>query len=153
MVKELQIMEKHHNKVFVLFFNLHLLKDGFIKDIIVISQLMRKLKPSLAKKYKIKRMGYTWTREQNDGTYHKHYHATLILDGSKINSSYKLSSIINVLWNELTEGHVAYLDNRFYNLRRGNTQRILPCCISDVQHAKTDLVYMRPATVHRNSTS
>lgn len=153
MVKELHAMEKHHNKLFILFFNLHLPTGRFTWDNSILSELMKKLNRILVKKYGIKRMAYTWKREQNDTASQQHYHATLILDGSKINNSYKLSSIIVELWKEVAQGHVAYPDNRFYNLRRSVYEGFDLVVYRMSYHAKTDPVYMKPQRTHRYGTS
>lgn len=153
MVSELHAMSKIHCKVYVQFLDLHLPAGGFTKNNRILTAFLRALKRSLKKQYGFLRIGYTWVREQNSPTPQQHYHVVLMLDGSKVNSSYKLNILIGELWEKMTAGTMGYLKNCFYNLRRGVFKGFADVVFRMSYHAKAHPVYMKPAKTRRYGIS
>ena len=115
-IEQVENVLSWHRKVFVYVFDLHLCDFTYGNKLI--TELTRKLRFHFEKNYAIKRLGYTWCREQNKSL-NQHYHMAIIVNGSKIQAPNKLFHKIKAIWNEISDGgHVHVPKNSYYNIDR-----------------------------------
>ncbi len=114
--KDYEIMLSHFCKVFVFRIDLHPRVASSSNQ--VINNFLACLIAELAPHYGAKII-YHCAREQSTSD-KEHYHLELLLDGNKINYHSKLQSTIKALWETQTQGSVAFVDNPFCIVERGN---------------------------------
>jgi hypothetical protein len=97
-IEQLEIMESHHNKVFIMVFEIRHKANNRKQssaDNSHISACLKQLIRQIKKHYPVSRVGYLWSREREKAK-HEHYHLAIMLDGNKISSSGKLFDLIRV---------------------------------------------------------
>lgn len=124
MIEQVQAMLSHHNKVFILRFDLKVKK--YSPDNKVITKFNRnfhkwlKLKPT----YRLARVGFMWCREKATSDC-QHYHYALMTDGNKINQSKNINSKIKQLLKTLPEFRAVYFpEHCYYNIKRHDYESI-----------------------------
>ncbi|WP_354624876.1 inovirus-type Gp2 protein [Psychromonas sp. MME2] len=107
-----------HSRTFIVVFDLRV--ATFSSDNNGLKILLSKLRFYLRRYYNIKRLGYTWCREQYKSS-KQHYHMALMLDGSKIQYPHKLLKTISSMWHDITDGgHLYTPKNCYYMIKRGD---------------------------------
>jgi len=139
----------HHNKLFVLRFDLR--QPRYQPDNRRITKFNRILFKRLKRKYRFKRIGFCWAREQVTSAA-PHYHYVLFLDGSRVDYSDKLLRHIHEVWGNMS-GTYYVPQNCFYHFHRSDDT-----CIRDVikrisYFAKARSKGMRPPQTKDYSTS
>lgn len=95
LLDQLTTMLYHHRKVFAFRFDLH--TATYTPTNKIISEFKRRLFGRIENRYKVKRIGYCWVREQEKAK-QQHYHFVLLLDGSKVRSCYEIQEWIKEIW-------------------------------------------------------
>lgn len=117
MIRQLDAMLSHHNKVHLLRFDLRLYR--YTPQNTIITEFNKRFHKWLRRKYKLKRVGFLWCREQ-ETQINQHYHYALMIDGNKVCFPDKLIQKIKEIWNEQLQGS-AYIPQRcYYNLSRND---------------------------------
>ncbi|CAH0538569.1 YagK/YfjJ domain-containing protein [Vibrio marisflavi] len=119
MITQLNIMVEKYPRVFCVVFDLHL--PEYSENNAIISDLWRSLIPTIKAKYKVKDVGYCWTREQETAE-SQHYHCVLFLDGKQIRHSGKLRGIIASKWKSVGGSYFSQLEHPDYNIEHNDFQ-------------------------------
>ena len=120
MLNELDIMLGHHNKVFLLRFDLH--QGGETENSSHVSQFFERLKAALIRKYGVKRVGYAWAREKETAK-QQHYHCILMLDGNIVQRPHSIIKLAKIYWEKYFSGSLSWPSKRCsYLLRRGDRE-------------------------------
>jgi hypothetical protein len=111
MLNQIEAMFSYHNKVFLLRFDLSIPEatDNSEKVSAFFIQLSNKLKA----KYKLKRVGYAWTRETEKAK-QQHYHAFILLDGNKVQQPNEVVEIAQYIWHLYHDGRLCWPTKRCY---------------------------------------
>lgn len=85
-----------------------------IKDNKDMTLFLKRLFQKLKIKYKMKNIGYCWSREFHGKSKTCHYHCVIFLDGNKVRRSYRVKEIIKEMW---IYGYVPFIkkDGYFVN--------------------------------------
>ena len=118
-ITQLNIMGEKYPRVFCLVFDLHLSEHS--ADNAIVSKFLRKLIPTIKAKYKVKDVGYCWTREQEKAQV-QHYHCVLFLDGKKIRHPAELLDIIALNWELVGGAHRYVPEHCYYNIKHNDFQ-------------------------------
>ncbi len=121
---QITAMLSHHSRVIVIFFNLRC--HEYTADSKWVSRLFEKLKKQLSLKYKMKRIGHVWTREQEQAD-KQHYHCALILDGNKLRRAKEVIERIERIcenW-DLPKPYIP--KNCYYQIKRGADDGFVEC--------------------------
>lgn len=121
--KQLAVMIDHHSKVWVVRFDLSTVV--YSNDNKQVSDFVDGLKKWLVTNYRVKRVAYTWVREYETAK-RQHYHFVLILDGNKVNTSFKLLDFATDLWKAIT----GQLINDGELFEDGRLQHIKSVCLN-----------------------
>lgn len=117
--REMTAMLSNDRKVLMFRFDIHINK--YTHDNKVISKLLIDVKRFINRKYPdAKRVGHIWCREQQT-VKHQHYHVFMMVNGSKIETSYKIFKEIQRLADNsplLTEPHIP--KNAYTMVKRGD---------------------------------
>lgn len=119
MITQLNIMVEKYPRVFCVVFDLHL--PEYSDDNTIISKLWRRLIPIIKAKYKVKDVGYCWTREQETAE-SQHYHCVLFLDGKQIRHPGDLLDIIALSWELVGGAHRHVPEHCYYNIKHNDFQ-------------------------------
>ena len=116
---QLEAMFSHHSKLHIIRFDLRL---GIYADTSkMITAFNRRLFKWIKREYDLKRIGFTWCREQERAK-HQHYHYVLILDGHKVRYPDKIIERVKKIWSTIGLSHWIP-DNCYYSIERGNHQQ------------------------------
>jgi hypothetical protein len=85
MLDQVEAMLSHHNKVFLLRFDLH--QPSHTDNSEHVSKFIRGFSEHIKQHYKLSRFGYAWVREQEKAK-QQHYHCFILLDGNKNRATY-----------------------------------------------------------------
>jgi len=97
--EQMHNMLSYHSRIIVIRLDLHLHDYSTSSDLI--SNFIRKLRKTLVRKYKFKRMGYMWVREWESIkmlTQSQHYHLALILDANVVRHPAAVIKAIECIW-------------------------------------------------------
>lgn len=120
MMGQLFNMLSHHNRLLVLRFDLH--QPKYQPNNKRITDFNRNLFKRLKRKYRVKRIGYFWVREQETAPA-PHYHYVLFLDGNKVRHSKKVLPLIREVWENMSGSY--FVPKRcYYHFHRSDEARI-----------------------------
>jgi len=120
LISQLGVMQSYHNKVLVLRFDLHFIyKYTATKNNKIITIFTRRLFKFLKSHYKLKRIGYHWTREHERGK-KQHYHFALVLDANKVIYPSVICERIEIICSDLGLRPWFDIKHRYRILKRGN---------------------------------
>jgi hypothetical protein len=114
MIGQVLAMLSHHNKVFLLRFDLHQNESPLNNR--RISIFIRRLFGQINTFYNVTRIGYIWVREQEKSD-NPHYHFALLLDGGKVQHPHYLLEVVKQVW-EFMDGSVWIPENCYYRIKR-----------------------------------
>ena len=114
---QLTAMSSHHSRLLVVRVDLHL--SSYSPDNRELSRFLDKIRKHCRAKYKAKRLGYLWVREQEKAK-QQHYHLALILDGNRIKHPSALLAWICVRWEARNHPRPFVPEHCFYNVKRAN---------------------------------
>ncbi|MGL5360604.1 MAG: YagK/YfjJ domain-containing protein, partial [Shewanella sp.] len=115
-IADYEIMLSHYARVFVARIDLH--PRHYCPDNQPIQAYLDQLVKRLEEKYQTKVIVHC-AREQ-DSSDREHYHLAIMVSGHKVNHSTKLLALAKTLWESHTQGTVAFVDNPFCMVYRGN---------------------------------
>jgi hypothetical protein len=115
-ISDYEIMLSHYKRIFVIRIDLH--PNSYSADNQEIKQFLEQLTIFLSSEYESK-VTYHCAREQ-DTSELEHYHLELMLSAHKINHSNRILSLIKAMWKMHTAGKVAYVDNPYCIVYRGD---------------------------------
>ncbi|MCL1095907.1 YagK/YfjJ domain-containing protein [Shewanella kaireitica] len=115
-IYDYEIMLSHYKRVFVTRIELH--PNAYSADNKIIKQFLAQLTTFLSDEYQSKVI-YHCAREQETSE-REHYHLELMLSAHKVNYSDRILSLVKAMWKMHTTGTVAYVDNPFCIVYRGN---------------------------------
>ncbi|MGI1946363.1 YagK/YfjJ domain-containing protein [Shewanella glacialipiscicola] len=115
-ISDYEIMLSHYSRVFVVRIELH--PNTYSADNKVIKQFLKQLTTFLSGEYQSKVI-YHCAREQ-DTSELEHYHLELMISAHKTNYPERILSLVKAMWEMHTSGTVAYVDNPFCIVYRGN---------------------------------
>lgn len=115
-ISDYEIMLSHYSRVFVVRIELH--PNTYSADNKVIRQFLERLTTFLSGEYQSKVI-YHCAREQ-DTAKQEHYHLELMLSAHKINYSDRIQSLVEAMWEMHANGTVAFVDNPFCIVYRGD---------------------------------
>ncbi len=122
MLSQIEAMLSHHNKVFLLRFDLH--QTEYTKTSQHVSKFFKLYCESLKKKYNLKRVGFAWAREQEKAE-QQHYHCFILVDGNKVKAPHKLTETAKWYWEMLYDGSLCWPEVRcFHRLTRNNKETL-----------------------------
>lgn len=110
-------MEHHYNKLFVMRVDLRLKSQLKKSNKNVFTPFMTNLKRVLKRVYGFKKIHYQYVTEHNRNK-EKHYHLILILDGNKIQSSFKIQHLVDDCWSKYGKYYIP--EHCYYNHHRGD---------------------------------
>lgn len=113
-IEQLKNMLTHYQRVFLYRFDLH--PKSYGQNNTIISQFISKLKYWVKTQYNIQKLGFIWVREHNPPTPTQHYHLAIMLDGSKVDTPYRIAKQLKTLWT----GTVGYANNPYYRIQRND---------------------------------
>ena len=115
---QVEAMLSHHNKVFLLRFDLH--QPSYTDNSEHVSKFIQRLSDNLTVKYKLNRFGYAWVREQEKAK-QQHYHCFILLDGNKVQESGYILKAAKKYWELYFDGSLCWPSGRCYHrLTRDN---------------------------------
>ncbi|WP_163934381.1 inovirus-type Gp2 protein [Paraferrimonas sp. SM1919] len=89
-----------------------------------ISSFFQRIKIKLKEYYSCD-VGFIWKRERTPGTNKVHFHAALLLDGHKVNSTYQSLKIAQSVCNMLTDIRVTFPNNAGYMVHSNDPQSLI----------------------------
>lgn len=110
-------MLSYHSKVIMIRFDLRQYEELATSK--HVTRFMVRLKRNLERSHKIKRMGYAWAREAEQGE-NQHYHVAVFLDGHVFRHSDSVIKAARYCWEGLFDGSVFVPDNCFYRYGRAD---------------------------------
>lgn len=118
LVGQVDAMLSHHNKVFIVRFDLHIHEQT--KDNRIITIFNRRLFKWLTRKYQFKRIGFAWCREIGI-VKRQHYHYALMVDGNKVRHPIEILTKAKELWEQHLDHALLYTPkNCYYNVKRND---------------------------------
>ena len=111
----------HHSKILAVRFDLHLFDHTNNNKLI--SHFTKQLKKQIQRKYS-KRVGFVWARERTSQDTMPHYHYAVFVNGHKINKSYSIYKMVEIICKKLGTLRHYFPKNGFYNIQRGNLKSI-----------------------------
>ncbi len=115
---QVEAMLSHHNKVFLLRFDLH--QPSYTDNSEHVSRFIRGFSEHIKKHYKLSRFGYAWVREQEKAK-QQHYHCFILLDGNKVQESGYILKAAKKYWELYFDGYLCWPTGRCYHrLTRDN---------------------------------
>jgi hypothetical protein len=119
---QVEAMLSHHNKVFLLRFDLH--QPSYTDNSEHVSRFIRSFSEHIKKYYKLSRFGYVWAREQEKAK-QQHYHCFILLDGNKVQESGYILKAAKKYWELYFDGYLCWPSERCYhNLKRNDHEAI-----------------------------
>ena len=118
-VDQLDAAIEIHGRVLVTRFDLRV--NYYTGTSHTLSKFIKNMKQWLGRKYGVVNIGYLWVREQEKAK-KQHYHMALVLDGNKINQSFKLNKIIEEKW--LPHGSVFFPEHNYYFIDKNNMKEM-----------------------------
>jgi len=112
MLDQVEAMLSHHNKVFLLRFDLH--QPSYTDNSEHVSKFIQRLSDHLTVKYKLSRFGYAWVREQEKAK-QQHYHCFILLDGNKVQESGYILKAAKKYWELYFDGSLCWPTGRCYH--------------------------------------
>jgi hypothetical protein len=109
---QVEAMLSHHNKVFLLRFDLH--QHNYSNTSDHVSRFFKSLSEHLRHKYKLKRFSYVWVREQEKAK-QQHYHCFILLDGNKVQQSAYILKKAKDDWEFYFDGYLCWPPKRCYH--------------------------------------
>lgn len=113
--QQMDAMLSHHSRMLVLRVDLHI--EHYTEDNLLLSRFLEKIIKGCKSKYKMKRAGYVWAREQEKAK-KQHYHLALFLDGSKINFPSSLLDWIEERWQSKGKNTISIPENSYTMVKR-----------------------------------
>lgn len=113
---QIEAMLSHHNKVFLLRFDLH--QPEYTDTSKHVSKFFKGMSEHIKSKYRLKRFGYAWARELEEAE-QQHYHCFILLDGNKVQQSGYILKEAQKHWELYFDGYLCWPPKRCYhNLTR-----------------------------------
>lgn len=117
MLTQIEAILSHHNKVLLVRFDLN--KSDYDENSQDISLFFRQFLDTIKKTYKLKRVAYSWAREQGK-TENRHYHCFIALDGNKVQTSYRIVEQIKWYWEIIHDGSVHFTQPKCFHMLHRN---------------------------------
>jgi len=121
---QMTAMLSHHSRVVIILFNLRC--HEYTADNKWVSRLFEKLKKQLSIKYKMKRIGHIWAREQETAD-KQHYHCALLLDGNKLRRGKEVIERIERICDNWDLPKPYTPENSYYQVKRGMDDQFSAC--------------------------
>lgn len=122
MLSQVEAMLSHHNKVFLLRFDLH--QPEYTDTSAHISKFFKYFSESIKRQYNLTRIGFVWAREQEKAK-QQHYHCFILVDGNKVKASHKLIEAAQWYWEVIHDGSLAWPEGRcYYRLTRDDNDTL-----------------------------
>lgn len=115
-IADYEVMLSHYARVFVIRIDLH--PNKYSANNREIRVFLKQLSTFLSSEYQSKVI-YHCAREQETSEL-EHYHLEIMLSAHEINHSDRILSLIRAMWEMHSNGTVAYVDNPFCIVYRGN---------------------------------
>ena len=131
MIDQVEAMLSHHNKVFLLRFDLH--QPSHTDTSKHVSKFFTRLSEHIKARYKVKRFGYTWVREQEKAK-QQHYHCFILLDGNKIQESGYLIKAAKKYWELYYDGYLCWPAERCYHRLKRNDHEAIQAAIYHISY-------------------
>jgi len=116
---QMSAMLDYHCKILVVRFDFRMTEYSEGNELI--SGVFRVLKKQLSKRYKMKRIGHIWVREQNTSE-QQHYHCALMLDANKVRHPAKIFERLESICVTRDQLPPSLPKNPYYIVARGDTE-------------------------------
>lgn len=117
-IQQIEHMLSHHQRVFLYRFDLRCKYYSPLNT--TLSKFISNLKNWAKPNYKTLRFGFIWVRERNPTTPNQHYHVVIMIDGSKVDTPYRISKKISELW----DGSPYFPNDSYYRIKRHDYESI-----------------------------
>jgi hypothetical protein len=115
-ISQLEAMLTHYQKVFVYRFDLRC--NNYSETNIQLSQFISRLKYWVKRQYK-SRLGFIWVREQNPPTPTQHYHIAIMINGNKVDTSFRIGKKLKELEAQW-QGKIGFAPNPYHRVKRND---------------------------------
>ncbi len=120
MLDQVTAMFSHHNKLFLLRFDLH--QPAPTPTSQHVSEFLKSILNKTKRKYKLKRAAYAWAREIESAE-QQHYHCFILVDGNKIQNPHGLTELLRHDWDLYYDGSLHWPSKRcYYQLKRNDRE-------------------------------